>query len=214
VDDPHNALLEQLVQGQEEAFEAIFRQFEDKVYIWILRIVRDGNVAEDVLVETFWRAYRARASFDPSRSFGAWIRIIPTNASFDHLRTQRPRARWITIRDDIEAPTAVGSDLKESVALAFRPRNACSSPGTSDCVSDGRCAQCMALKSRNRMSIGLHGALLPLFLIPGGMVLAYLLDVFTIQLWYAIPIIPIGMGIYFLMWKFLVRFLNQEVGVA
>jgi hypothetical protein len=72
----------------------------------------------------------------------------------------------------------------------------------------------LVLKSRNRMSIGLHGALLPLFLIPGGMVLAYLLDVFTIQLWYAIPIIPIGMGIYFLMWKFLVGFLNQEVGVA
>ena len=72
----------------------------------------------------------------------------------------------------------------------------------------------LALKPRIRLSIGLHGALLPLFLIPGGMVLAYLLDVFTIQLWYAVPIIPIGMGIYFLMWKFLVGFLNQEVGVA
>lgn len=72
----------------------------------------------------------------------------------------------------------------------------------------------LALKPRFRLSIGLHGALLPLFLIPGGMVLAYALDVFTIQWWYAIPIIPIGMGIYYLAWKFFVGLLNQEVGVA
>lgn len=72
----------------------------------------------------------------------------------------------------------------------------------------------LALKPRIRLSLGLHGALLPLFLIPGGMALAYALDVFTIQLWYAVPIIPIGMGIYYLAWKFLVGFLNQEVGVA
>lgn len=72
----------------------------------------------------------------------------------------------------------------------------------------------LALRHRLRLSIGLHGALLPLFLIPGGMALAYVLDVFTIQLWYALPIIPIGMGIYYLAWKFLVGFLNQEVGIA
>ncbi|MEJ2246966.1 MAG: hypothetical protein P8Y80_12950 [Acidobacteriota bacterium] len=62
MDDLHNVLLERFVQGDEEAFESIFRQFEVKVYSRILRIVRDGNGAEDVLVETFWRAYRARAS--------------------------------------------------------------------------------------------------------------------------------------------------------
>jgi len=38
--------------------------------------------------------------------------------------------------------------------------------------------------------------------------------VFTIQLWYAVPILPIGMGIYYLAWKFLVGFLNEEIGIA
>ncbi len=72
----------------------------------------------------------------------------------------------------------------------------------------------LALRSRVRLSLGLHGALLPLFLIPGGMALASVLDVFGIQLRYAVPIIPIGMGIYYLAWKFLVGFLNQEMGIA
>ncbi len=72
----------------------------------------------------------------------------------------------------------------------------------------------LAIRTRVRLPLGLHGALLPLFLIPGGMALARGLDVFTIQLQYALPIIPIGMGIYYLAWKFLVGFLNEEMGIA
>jgi hypothetical protein len=44
--------------------------------------------------------------------------------------------------------------------------------------------------------------------------LTRVLDVFTIQLQYALPIIPIGMGIYYLAWKFVVGFLNEEMGIA
>ncbi len=70
-------LLEQFALGELEAFEALFRQFQGEVYRWILRIVRDSGVAEDLTVETFWRICRARARFDPSRSFGPWARHRP-----------------------------------------------------------------------------------------------------------------------------------------
>ncbi len=72
----------------------------------------------------------------------------------------------------------------------------------------------LAVRSRVRLPLGLHGALLPLFLIPGGVALARALDVFTIQLRYALPIIPIGMAVYYLAWKFAVEFLNEEMGIA
>jgi len=72
----------------------------------------------------------------------------------------------------------------------------------------------LALRPGVRLSIGLHGAILPLILIPGGMALARVLDVYGIQLRYALPIIPVGMGIYYLAWKFLVGFLNEEMGIA
>ncbi len=72
----------------------------------------------------------------------------------------------------------------------------------------------LAVRSRVRLPLGLHGALLPLFLIPGGVALARVLDVFTIQLRYALPIIPIGMAVYYLAWKFLVEFFNEEMGIA
>jgi hypothetical protein len=72
----------------------------------------------------------------------------------------------------------------------------------------------LAVRSRVRLPIGIHGALLVLILIPGGIALARLLDVFTIQLRFALPMVPIGMGVYYLAWKYFVGFLNQEMGIG
>lgn len=72
----------------------------------------------------------------------------------------------------------------------------------------------LLLRSRLRVSLAAWGALLPLLLFPAGIVLARLLDVFTIQWTLALPVLPIAMAVYYLLWKFLVGFLNEEVGIA
>ena len=72
-----------------EAFETLFRQHQRDVYGWIVRIVRDSGIAEDLTVETFWRIYRARARFRPDGNFSAWARRIATNAALDYLRAHR-----------------------------------------------------------------------------------------------------------------------------
>jgi len=72
----------------------------------------------------------------------------------------------------------------------------------------------VALRSRVRLPLGVHGALLPLILMPGGVALARVLDVFTIQWRFTLPMVPIGMAVYYLAWKYLVGFLNEEVGIA
>ena len=71
----------------------------------------------------------------------------------------------------------------------------------------------LAIASRARWSLGMHGALLVLVLMPTGVALGRALDVFTIQWQFAVPMLPIGMATYFLAWKYLVGFLNQEVGI-
>ncbi len=72
----------------------------------------------------------------------------------------------------------------------------------------------LALRSRLRLPLGLHGALLPLLLFPMGIALGRLLDVFTIQWQLALPVIPIGMAAYYLAWKHIVSRLNAEVGIG
>src|SRR5260370_32498474 len=82
-------LLEHLAAGDLEAFEALDRAHQKEVYAWVLRIVRDSGIAEDLTVETFWRIYKSRARFDPAGNFRAWARRIATNAALDHLRHSR-----------------------------------------------------------------------------------------------------------------------------
>jgi hypothetical protein len=72
------------------------------------------------------------------------------------------------------------------------------------------------LRSRGRvpLSLGMHGALLVVVLIPGGIGLARLFDTFSIQWQFALPMFPIGMALYYLTWKYFVGFLNAEMGIA
>ena len=122
-DELDGDLLVRFVEGDQHAFEALFRRYEVEVYRWILRIVRDSGAAEDVLVEAFWRAYRGRARFDSTRSFGAWMRRIATNAALDHLRaTRRANAGtvWSTANDRLPAPAHPDPGVAESIAVAFR----------------------------------------------------------------------------------------------
>ena len=113
-------LLELFAKGELEAFETLFRQFQGEVYGWIIRIVRDPGVAEDLTVETFWRIYQARSRFDPDRSFGAWARRIATNAAIDHLKTVRPEV-LLTEDHGREVPPnpAVQRELRDRIEQAF-----------------------------------------------------------------------------------------------
>ncbi len=69
-------------------------------------------------------------------------------------------------------------------------------------------------RSLTRLPLGLHGALLVAVLMPAGIALARILDVFTIQMRFAVPALPVGMAVYYLVWKHVVGFLNVEMGIA
>jgi RNA polymerase sigma-70 factor (ECF subfamily) len=80
---------ERFANGDVDAFEILFRAYHQDVYRWILRIVRDSSMAEDLVIETFWRIHRHHARFDPEREFGPWARRIGTNVALKQLRRQR-----------------------------------------------------------------------------------------------------------------------------
>jgi RNA polymerase sigma factor (sigma-70 family) len=109
-------LLERFAAGDLEAFEVLFRQHQKQVYAWIVRIVRDSGIAEDLTVESFWRIYRYRARFDPAGNFGAWA----TNAALDHLRKSRKETE---LPDDLSAnpapDPAIQRESRDRIRKAF-----------------------------------------------------------------------------------------------
>ena len=113
--------LERFAAGDLEAFEALFREHQREVYAWVVRVVRDHGIAEDLTVETFWRIYRARARFDPAGNFQGWARRIATNAALDYLRSARHETE---LPEDLAGPpepdSAVRKETREQIKRAFR----------------------------------------------------------------------------------------------
>jgi hypothetical protein len=72
----------------------------------------------------------------------------------------------------------------------------------------------LALKGRASLPLGVHGALLPLVLVPLGLVLAHAVGFFDIDAGYLLPFAATAMAVYYLVWKHVVGFLNQEMGIA
>ena len=70
----------------------------------------------------------------------------------------------------------------------------------------------VALLERRHISIGAFGALLPFLLAPGGLLLAHL---FQFAIPHLVPyLFPVGVIIYYLVWKHIVARLNAIIGIA
>lgn len=116
--DVDTDLLRAFVDGDREAFEALYRKYHREVFGWIVRIVRDRTAAEDALIEAFWRAYRSRAQFDAARPFGPWMRRIATNAALDQLRVLGARPTQLDGHDVAASRGTV--DVQRHVEDALR----------------------------------------------------------------------------------------------
>ena len=113
-------LLERFAAGDLETFEVLFRQHQKEVYAWIVRIVRDTGIAEDLTVETFWRIYKSRARFKPDGDFRAWARRIATNAALDHLRhARRETALPENLPCAASPDSAVRGEARDRIRKAF-----------------------------------------------------------------------------------------------
>jgi RNA polymerase sigma-70 factor, ECF subfamily len=113
-------LLERFAAGDLDAFEALFRQHQKAVYAWIIRVVRDSGIAEDLTVETFWRIYKYRARFRPDGNFQAWARRIATNAALDHLRHARRESPLLEDFPSAQsADPVVSRESRERIHRAF-----------------------------------------------------------------------------------------------
>ena len=65
-----------------------------------------------------------------------------------------------------------------------------------------------------RLPLGIHGAALVFLLAPVGLTLAWLLNIWIVTATLIITVSPIVLIVYYLVWKHIVGFLNQFLGVG
>jgi len=84
--DRPEALVRQALAGEEEAFSALVRKYQDYAYGVAVGVLSDFELARDVVQESFLCAYRKLEKLkDPAR-FGGWLRGIVRNMSFRAIR--------------------------------------------------------------------------------------------------------------------------------
>ena len=98
------ALVSAARAGDESAFGVLVEGYRRELQVYCYRMLGSFEDAEDMVQETFLRAWRKRSSFEGRSSFRAWLYRIATNACLDALR-RRPRTRSC---DRYPAPTCRG----------------------------------------------------------------------------------------------------------
>lgn len=84
--DIHKALIDRCKKNDRLAYTELYRYFCRAIYNTCLRIVKNSDLAQDVMQETFITAFEKIASFKGDSTFGAWLKRIAVNKSIDELR--------------------------------------------------------------------------------------------------------------------------------
>ena len=78
-------------EGDSDAFRALVERPSRAVYRLADRMTGSPSDAEDVVQETFLRAYRQLARFESRANFGTWVHRIAVNCSIDLIRARPHR---------------------------------------------------------------------------------------------------------------------------
>lgn len=96
-------LIAGIAAGDSEALEALYDRYAAIIYRMALRILKNAEMAEDLVQEVFWRVWRRSASFERERGRVAqWLFGIAHNLCIDELR--RLRARPTPVYEDVDHP--------------------------------------------------------------------------------------------------------------
>jgi len=104
-------------------FEDVVREHQDSVYGTCLRVLGDRDAAVDAANQTFMKAYRSRASYDPSRPIRHWLLRIAVNEAITIGRA-RTRERARRAPEAEAANVADRGALPEAESLARESRDA------------------------------------------------------------------------------------------
>ena len=81
----------------------LYDRYGRLVYSLVLRVVRDGAIAEDLVQETFLRVWNRVHSFDAEKgSLGPWLLAIARNRAIDYLRSSAGRERKAVELDETD----------------------------------------------------------------------------------------------------------------
>ena len=84
-------LVDLFRQGRESSFDAIVRRHQERIYRFLVHMVRDSDEAADLAQETFVKAYKSLHRFRGHSSLYTWLYRIAMNSYLNYLRKNKLR---------------------------------------------------------------------------------------------------------------------------
>lgn len=118
---PVSEPMERFRAGEPDAIRALYREYSGAVHTVAISIVRDRELANDVVQQTFVKAWRAAASFDDARAIAPWLYSIARHTAIDAVRAEARPTRG-GHEPEVEVP--VDSESIEATWERFEVRRA------------------------------------------------------------------------------------------
>lgn len=104
-------IIKSAIGGDKEAFAKIYDEYSDRLFKFVLIKVNSRTQAEDILQETFVKAWRALPKFNvngdgqkAAREFNGWMYRIAANSITDYFRKLYRKPETLELDDEISSP--------------------------------------------------------------------------------------------------------------
>jgi RNA polymerase sigma-70 factor (ECF subfamily) len=122
--DPDRDDAVRLRRGDLAGLTGLMERHQDRLFRYLVRLLGDQTVAEDVFQQTWLRLTERIARYEASRPFAPWLFAVARNLAYDHLRRYQPEG----LGDEEESAAAIvgpdGLEASPLARLATRERSA------------------------------------------------------------------------------------------
>ncbi len=114
---PDPGVLRKAQRGDERAFSIIVRAYQVPVFNYVLRIVGERSLAEDLTQEVFLRVFQGLPGFSHNAKFTTWLFQVTKNRVLDELRAHERRPRAVVDIEEIPPLEVLDAPMERLEAI-------------------------------------------------------------------------------------------------
>jgi RNA polymerase sigma-70 factor (ECF subfamily) len=114
---PDDGVLRKAQRGDDRAFAIIVRSYQTPVFNYVLRMVNDRSLAEDLTQEVFLRVYQGLPRFSSRSKFTTWLFQVTKNRVLDELRATERRPRTVVDVEEMRSLEIVDAPFERLEAI-------------------------------------------------------------------------------------------------
>ncbi|MGD8539940.1 MAG: sigma-70 family RNA polymerase sigma factor [Candidatus Aminicenantes bacterium] len=103
-----SSLIRQIKRGKYELFDVVIQEYQNPLFAFLYRMVRDADDARDLCQDTFFKAYKYIRSFKEEAKFSTWLFRIGYRLALNMIKRRKKHAESLENID-------MGKDVEDSV---------------------------------------------------------------------------------------------------